>query len=261
MTIPRTGLLAGKQIRRLGFGTMRLTGPGTWGPPASESAAIQLLRKAVDLGVQHIDTADAYGPNVAEGLIRKALFPYADDLVIATKGGFTRQGQNRWTPCGFPAYLRQCVELSLRELNVEAIDLYYLHRVDPNFPLADQVGELEQMRREGKIKTLGLSKVDIPQLKQAMTIAPISAVQNSFSVLDQQSDSVISYCEQNEIAFVPYAPLGAGKYFDTSRVSDDPTSATHALKWLLDYSPVMFPIPGTSRIEHLVENLRSDIES
>ncbi|MDI1333152.1 aldo/keto reductase [Pseudomonas sp.] len=260
MIVPRTGLLAGKQVRRLGFGTMRLTGLGIWGPPASESEAIQLLRRAVDSGVQHIDTADAYGPNVAEELIRKALFPYTDDLVIATKGGFTRQGPGKWTPCGYPAYLRQCVEMSLRQLSVEAIDLYYLHRVDPNVPLADQVGELEKMRQEGKIKSLGLSKVDIPQLTQAMTIAPIAAVQNQFSFLDNHSEDVILWCEQNEIAFVPYAPLSAGKCFATSEVRDQPTLATHALKWLLNYSPIMFPIPGTSRVEHLEENLRSDFE-
>lgn len=259
MTAPHTALLAGKQLRRLGFGTMRLTGPGIWGPPASESTAIQLLRKAVDLGVQHIDTADAYGPNVAEGLIRKALFPYADDLVIATKGGFTRQGPDRWTPCGVPAYLRQCVEMSLRELNVEAIDLYYLHRVDPNVPLADQLGELEQMRQEGKIKALGLSKVDITQLKQAMKIAPIAAVQNPFSILQHQSEDVVRWCEKNEIAFVPYAPLGAGKYFEDCDARDQSTRAVYALKWLLSYSPAIFPIPGTSRIEHLEENLRADV--
>ncbi|CRM46809.1 aldo/keto reductase [Pseudomonas sp. 25 R 14] len=260
MTAARTGLLAGKQVRRLGFGTMRLTGPGIWGPPASEADAVQLLRKAVELGVQHIDTADAYGPNVAEGLIRKALFPYADDLIIATKGGFTRQGPGKWTPCGVPAYLRQCVEMSLRQLNVEAIDLYYLHRVDPNVPLADQVGELEKMRQEGKIKCLGLSKVDILQLTQAIAIAPIAAVQNQFSILDNQSEDVIRWCEQNETAFIPYAPLSAGRYFSTGEVRDQLASATHALKWLLNYSPVMFPIPGTSRVEHLEENLRSDIE-
>lgn len=258
MTNPRTGLLAGKQVRRLGFGTMRLTGPGIWGPPASEAEAVHLLRKAVELGVQHIDTADAYGPNVAEGIIRKTLYPYADELIIATKGGFTRQGPGKWAPCGFPAYLRQCVEMSLRHLNVEAIDLYYLHRVDPNIPLADQVGELERMRQEGKIKSLGLSKVDIPQLAQAMTITPIAAVQNQFSILDHQSEDVIRWCEHNEIAFVPYAPLSAGKYFATSQVQQAPASANDALKWLLDYSPIMFPIPGTSRFEHLEENLRSD---
>lgn len=181
-------------------------------------------------------------------------------MIIATKGGFTRQGPGKWTPCGVPAYLRQCVEMSLRQLNVEAIDLYYLHRVDPNVPLADQVGELETMRQEGKIKCLGLSKVDIPQLTHAIAIAPIAAVQNQFSILDNQSEDVIRWCEQNEIAFIPYAPLSAGRYFSTGEVRDQSASATHALKWLLNYSPVMFPIPGTSRVEHLEENLRSDIE-
>ena len=150
--------------------------------------------------------------------------------------------------------------MSLRQLNVEAIDLYYLHRVDPNVPLADQVGELEKMRQEGKIKCLGLSKVDILQLTQAITIAPIVAVQNQFSILDYQSEDVIRWCEQNEIAFIPYAPLSAGRYFSSGEVRNQSASAAHALKWLLNYSPVMFPIPGTSRVEHLEENLRSDIE-
>lgn len=260
MTETLTGLLAGKTVRRLGFGTMRLTGPGIWGPPSNEQNAIDLLRKAVDSGVQHIDTADAYGPDVAEPLIRKALYPYTDDLIIATKGGFTRQGPGRWTPCGVPAYLRQCVEMSLRRLNVEAIDLYYLHRVDPAIPLADQLGELEQMRLEGKIKALGMSKVNVSQLDEAISIASIAAVQNTFNILKPESPDVVAWCESREIAFVPYAPLNAGKYLEApaNATNENPVTPREALKWLLDYSPFMFPIPGTSNITHLVENLKAD---
>jgi pyridoxine 4-dehydrogenase len=256
MTPPITGILAGKSVRRLGFGTMRLTGPGVWGEPTSEKDAVQVLRSAVNLGVQHIDTADAYGPYVSEELIRKALFPYADDLIIATKGGFTRHGPGRWVPCGAPAYLRQCVELSLRRLQVEAIDLYYLHRVDPNLPLEDQVGELELLRQEGKIKAVGLSKVDLAQIQEALQIAPIAAIQNSFSLTNQnESGAVVDWCENNQVAFVPYAPLGAGKLV----TAEESVGASKALSWLLRRSPVMFPIPGTSRIEHLKENLRADL--
>ncbi|XKL30602.1 aldo/keto reductase [Pseudomonas sp. JDS08PS003] len=238
---------------------MRLTGPGIWGPPADESNAIQVLRLAVASGVQHIDTADAYGPHDVETLIRKALHPFADDLVIATKGGFTRQGPGQWTPCGVPAYLRQCVELSLRRLGVDAIDLYYLHRIDPNVPLADQVGELEQMRTEGKIKALGLSKATIAQAVEASKIAPIAAIQNSFSLINTDSDDVVRWCESNHVAFVPYAPLGTGRCLavEGSREPANPALAQDALRWLLDYSPAMFPIPGTSNASHLLENMRA----
>ncbi|MFI8736396.1 aldo/keto reductase [Ectopseudomonas toyotomiensis] len=257
------GMLAGKKVRRLGFGTMRLTGPGIWGPPWDKQNAIRVLRSAVAAGVQHIDTADAYGPHDVETLIHKALHPYADDLVVATKGGFTRQGPGQWTPCGVPAYLRQCVELSLRRLGVEAIDLYYLHRIDPNVPLADQVGELEQMRSEGKIKALGLSKVTIAQAVEAAKIAPIAAIQNSFSLINTDSDDVVRWCTTNHIAFVPYAPLGAGRCLTgaTHGDLDGPATPGSALRWLLDYSPAMFPIPGTSNALHLAENMKAaDVE-
>lgn len=227
-------MLAGKKVRRLGFGTMRLTGPGIWGPSSDEQNAIQVLRSAIASGVQHIDTADAYGPHEVETLIRKALHPCADDLIIATKGGFTRQGPGRWTPCGVPAYLRQCVELSLRRLGAEAIDLYYLHRIDPNVPLVDQVGELEQLRSEGKIKALGLSKVTIAQAIEAAKIAPIAAVQNSFSLMNTDSDDVVRWCETNQIAFVPYAPLGAGQCLKQREHTDlaGPATPQGALRWL-----------------------------
>lgn len=253
------GKLAGKTVRRLGFGTMRLTGPGIWGPPTDQQRAIDVLRKAVESGVQHIDTADAYGPDIAEPLIRAALFPYPDDLIIATKGGFTRQGPGLWMPCGAPAYLRQCVEMSLRRLNVEAIDLYYLHRIDPAIPLADQVGELDRMRQEGKIKALGVSKVSIVQLEEASSIAPIAAVQNPFNLLQTGSSEIVAWCESKDVAFVPYAPLGAGKCLNPSKPRRGITGTPQeALKWLLDYSPIVLPIPGTSSIVHLMENLQSD---
>ncbi|WP_339493086.1 aldo/keto reductase [Pseudomonas sp. EA_15y_Pfl2_R67] len=259
MILTLTGKLAGKTVRRLGFGTMRLTGPGIWGPPSDQRLAIDVLRKAVESGIQHIDTADAYGPDIAEPLIRAALSPYPDDLIIGTKGGFTRQGPGRWTPCGAPAYLRQCVEMSLRRLNVEALDLYYLHRIDPAIPLADQLGELERMREEGKIKALGMSKVDIAQLEEAISIAPIAAVQNPFNLHEPRSAEVVAWCEREDVAFVPYAPLGAGKCLEPSQpLSGRAVTPQAALKWLLEYSPIMFPIPGTSSIEHLMENLESD---
>ncbi|GLO55030.1 oxidoreductase [Pseudomonas putida] len=254
-------MLAGRRVRRLGFGTMRLTGPGIWGPPVDEKNAMQVLRSAVQSGVQHIDTADAYGPHDAEMLIRKSLYPYANDLIIATKGGFTRQGPGRWTPCGVPAYLRQCVEMSLRRLGVDAIDLYYLHRVDPAVPLADQVGELDQLRTEGKIKALGLSKVNIAQIEEAATIAPLAAIQNTFSMINTESADVVRWCEQNEVAFVPYAPLGAGRCLEHAGGAGEGRCTPHeALRWLLDYSPATFPIPGTSNLLHLAENMNVDDE-
>lgn len=249
--------IAGKPVRRLGFGTMRLTGPGVWGPPNSEEDALAILRRAVTAGVQHIDTADAYGPHVAEDLICKALHPYPDDLLIATKGGFTRHGPGRWAVCGSPAYLRQCVELSLRRLNVEAIDLYYLHRIDPNIPIADQIGELDQMRIEGKIKAIGLSKVDSHQVEEARKTAPIAAIQNAFSIQNRDSEPLIRWCEQNDTAFVAYAPLEADRRLN---MENNLTTAA-ALKALLAFSPVVFPIPGTSNLQHLEENLMADLAS
>lgn len=256
MTYSVSADLAGKLVRRLGFGTMRLTGPGIWGPPTNIENALEILRTAVKSGVQHIDTADAYGPHIAEELVCKALYPYSQDLVIATKGGFVRHGPGRWMPCGAPAYLRQCVELSLRRLNVEAIDLYYLHRVDPNIPFADQVGELELLRVEGKIKALGLSKVGVSQIEEAKKIAPIAAVQNAFSIYNQDSKSVLQWCEKNGTAFVAYAPLDAGNILNSKSATEKPVTAVSALSELLDCSPAMFIIPGTSNLQHLEENLR-----
>jgi len=263
MNIPLSGKLAEKNIRRIGYGTMRLAGEGVWGPPKNEYDSIKILRQIIESGIQHIDTADSYGPHISEELICKALYPYSDDLLIATKGGFTRQGPGKWAPCGVPAYLRQCVELSLRRLKLEAIDLYYLHRIDPNIPLSDQVGELEDLRKEGKIKSIGLSKVGVQEIIEAMKITKISAIQNKFNILsNSQSDEVIKFCEEKDIAFVPYSPLASGECL-TRKISfynneQNISKATLALAWLLRYSTIIFPIPGTSNIIHFKENILSE---
>ncbi|MGW3470436.1 aldo/keto reductase [Saccharopolyspora sp. NPDC000995] len=235
-------------VRRIGLGTMQLTGPGHWFHPADTNAAKALLRRAVELGVNHIDTADAYGPHTAENLIRKALHPYPDDLVIATKGGMTRQGPNQWAPVGRPEYLRQWFEMSLRRLELERIDLYYLHRIDQHVPLADQLGVLADMREEGKIRFIGLSKVTVTQLKQARELTPIAAVQNRFNA-DDGDIVALNYCTQTETAFVPYSPFGQGQLLTSG------LPAQEALAWLLDLSPVVLPIPGTASIKHLDENV------
>ncbi|NKQ55621.1 aldo/keto reductase [Amycolatopsis sp. K13G38] len=240
---------------------MQLTGPGHWYHPANPDQAKHLLRRAVDHGVNHIDTADAYGPETAEHLIRKALHPYPDDLVIATKGGLTRQGPNQWAPVGRPEYLRQCVEMSLRRLGLERIDLYYLHRIDPSVPLDAQLGVLADMQTEGKIRHLGLSKVDIDQIRQATELIAIAAVQNKYHLGDQAHDSVIRHCEETQTAFVPYAPLGAGQLAKQQTTLDDlarryrATRTQLALAWLLQRSSVILPIPGTSSEAHLDDNL------
>jgi aryl-alcohol dehydrogenase-like predicted oxidoreductase len=234
-------------VHRLGYGTMGLTGPGHWHHPADTDNAKAVLRRAVDLGINHLDTADAYGPETTEHLIRKALHPYPDHLVIATKGGLTRQGPNQWAPVGHPKYLRQCVEMSLRRLAIDRIDLYYLHRIDPTIPFADQFGELADLAREGKIHHLGLSKVDVTQISAARQMAPVAAVQNLLNTDHPDDTSVLDYCEEHDIAFVPYRPLNAGALAATAGI---------ALRWLLDLSPVVLPIPGTTSLHHLDDNVR-----
>ncbi|TLF59496.1 aldo/keto reductase [Nocardia cyriacigeorgica] len=235
-------------VHRIGYGSMQLTGPGHWYHPADTDHAKRILRRAVELGVDHIDTADAYGPATVEHLIRKALHPYPDGLVIATKGGLTRQGPNRWAPVGRPEYLRQCVEMSLRRLALDRIDLYYLHRVDPKVPLADQVGELAALRDEGKIRHIGVSKVTIDQILEAERIVQVAAVQNRFNLHDQSQRAVLDFCTAHGIAFVPFAPLACGD------VLEDGTPAS-AIRWLLDQSPAVLLIPGTGSLEHLESNL------
>lgn len=249
--------------RRIGFGSMQLTGPGHWAAPDNPEQAMQILRDAVEAGVTHIDTADAYGPFTAEKYIRKALHPYTDSLVIATKGGMTRQGPDRWAPCGRPEYLRQCVEMSLRRLQVERIDLYYLHRIDPAVPLEDQLGVLRDMQVEGKIHHIGLCKVDLEQLRTANTLTAIAAVSNKYNIADRTSEDVLRHCELHSISFVPYAPLAAGALttpgaLDVVAENYGVTPARLALAWLLHRSPVVRPIPGTRSSTHLHENLAAE---
>ncbi|TCO46439.1 aldo/keto reductase [Actinocrispum wychmicini] len=247
--------------RRIAFGSMQLTGPGHWAAPANPERAMQVLRDAVDAGVTHIDTADAYGPFTAEKYIRKALHPYQDGLVIATKGGLTRQGPGKWAPCGRPEYLRQCVEMSLRRLQVERIDLYYLHRIDPAVSMEDQLAVLSDMQAEGKIHHIGLSKVDVSQVRRASELIAVAAVQNKYNITNRVFEEVLRLCELAGIAFVPYAPLASGRLAQPHGVLDElatnynATPAQLALAWLLHRSPVMMPIPGTSCSTHLHENL------
>lgn len=249
--------------RRIGFGSMQLTGPGHWSAPDDPEQAMQVLRDAVDAGVTHIDTADAYGPFTAEKYIRKALLPYPEGLVIATKGGLTRQGPNQWAPCGRPEYLRQCVEMSLRRLQIERIALYYLHRIDPAVPLEDQLAVLRDMQAEGKIGSIGLSKVTLKQLRTTSELVDVAAVQNKCNVANRASEDVLRHCEKAGISFVPYAPLAAGaltKPDALGRIAQDhgATPAQLALAWLLHRSPVMVPIPGTSSSARLRENLEAE---
>ncbi|MYX25816.1 aldo/keto reductase [Streptomyces sp. SID8381] len=249
--------------RRIGFGSMQLTGPGHWAAPDNPDQAMQVLRDAVDAGVTHIDTADAYGPFTAEKYIRKALHPYPDGLVIATKGGMTRQGPNRWAPCGRPEYLRQCVEMSLRRLQIERIELYYLHRIDPAVPLEDQLAVLRDMQAEGKIGHIGLSKVTLEQLRTAGALVAIAAVSNKYNLTDRTSEDVLRHCETAGITFVPYAPVASGALIGLRGLSEvaenyGATPAQLALAWLLHQSPAIAPIPGTSSSTHLRENLASD---
>ncbi|WP_194831893.1 aldo/keto reductase [Nocardia sp. XZ_19_369] len=247
-------------VHRLGYGAMQLTGPGVWGDPKDPDEAVRVLRRAVELGVTFIDTADSYGPFVSEQLIRKALHPYADDLVIATKGGLTRGGPGDWRPVGRPEYLRQQTELSLRNLGVEQIDLYQLHRIDPQVPLADQLGELVLLQQEGKIRHIGVSQVSVEELRQAREIATIVSVQNLYNLANRADEDVLEYAEQENIAFIPWFPIATGELarpggpLDAIAKENGATPAQLALAWLLRRSPVVLPIPGTSSIAHLEEN-------
>jgi pyridoxine 4-dehydrogenase len=245
-------------VVRLGYGTMQLPGEGVWGPPKDHDSALAVLRRAVELGITFFDTADSYGPETAEQLVKEALHPYADQVVIATKAGLTRQGPGRWTPVGNPAYLRQQCELSLRRLGVERIDLFQLHRIDAAYPLEDQVGELAALRDEGKIRHLGLSEVDVDQLKAAQAVAPIVSVQNRFSLGTRTADELLEHCTNEGIAFIPWRPVAdhVDESGDLAAIAEahDATVTQVALAWLLALSPVMLPIPGTSSVGHLEEN-------
>ena len=248
-------------VTRLGFGAMRITGPGIWGPPRDHDEAIRVLRRAVELGVDFIDTADSYGPFVSEQLIFEALHPYPDGLVIATKGGLTRSGPDDWRPVGRPEYLRQQCELSLRHLGVEQIDLYQLHRIDPKVPVEESLGELVLLQQEGKIRHIGLSEVSVEELERARQTATIASVQNLYNVSNRSAEPVLERCEQEGIAFIPWFPLATGKLAAPGGPLDElsselgATPSQVALAWLLRRSPVMLPIPGTSSVEHLEENL------
>jgi len=247
-------------VTRLGFGSMQLTGPGVWGDPEDPDEAVRVLRRAVELGVNFIDTADSYGPIVAEQLIRKALHPYPDDLVIATKAGLSRSGPGDWRALGRPEYLRQQAEMSLRHLGLERIPLFQLHRVDPKVPLAEQVGELKLLQDEGKIAHIGLSEVDVDQLEQARAIAEIVSVQNLYNLADRRAEALLEHSEAAGIAFIPWFPLATGELareggpLDSLAKRHGVSPSQLALAWLLRRSPVMLPIPGTSSVAHLEDN-------
>ena len=254
-------------VHRLGYGAMRITGPGVWGEPKDPEAAKALLRKAVELGVNFIDTADSYGPDVCERLIGEALSPYAEGVVIATKGGLTRQGPNKWLPVGRPEYLKQQVEMSLRRLKVERIDLYQLHRIDPKVPVAESLGALKDLQKQGKIRHIGLSEVKQSEIEEAQKTVPIVSIQNEYNIGNRKSEEALKFCEANGIGFIPWFPVAAGKLAAPGGVLDEAakrheaTVAQLALAWLLHRSPVMLPIPGTSSVEHLEENVEAaDLE-
>jgi aryl-alcohol dehydrogenase-like predicted oxidoreductase len=249
------------RVTRLGFGAMRITGDGIWGEPADRAEAVRVLRRAVELGINFIDTADSYGPGVSEEIIAEALHPYPTGLVIATKGGFVRPGPNQWAENGKPEHLRSACEQSLRRLRLERIDLYQLHRIDPKVPAEDQLGTLKDLQAQGKIKHIGLSEVSVEQIQHARTMVSIVSVQNRYSVTDRGSEDVLEYCEQEKLGFIPWFPLAAGRVSGSKspigRMAAQwkATPSQVALAWLLARSPVMLPIPGTSRVEHLEENV------
>jgi pyridoxine 4-dehydrogenase len=246
-------------VYRLGFGAMRITGEGIWGPPKDRKGALAVLRRAVELGINFIDTADSYGPYVSEELIAEALFPYPVDLIIATKGGWNRPGPDQWTHDASPAHLRSAVEGSLKRLRLDRIDVYQLHIPDPAIPFEASVETLAQLRDQGKIRLVALSNVTQEHIERARRIVPIVSVQNRYSFADREWDYVVDYCARNEIAFIPWFPLGAGKMageaLDRIAKAHGASPTQIALAWLLRRSPIMLPIPGTSSIEHLEQNV------
>ena len=247
-------------VNRLGFGAMRITGEGIWGEPKDHDESIRVLRRAVGLGVNFIDTADAYGPEVSERLIAEALHPYPKGLVIATKGGLTRQGPNKWQPVGRPEYLIQCVEMSLRRLKVDRIDLWQLHRIDPKVPVEESLGAIKELQKQGKIRHVGLSEVKPREIERARKTIDIVSVQNQFNIGDRKHDDTLEYCTRHKLGFIPWFPVAAGKLanpggpLDKAAKQHGATVSQLALAWLLHHSPVMLPIPGTSSVKHLEEN-------
>jgi aryl-alcohol dehydrogenase-like predicted oxidoreductase len=252
--------LGGRVVHRLGFGAMRITGDGVWGEPADRTECVAVLRRAVELGVDLIDTADSYGPGVSEDIIFEALHPYPEGLVIATKAGLTRQGPGKWLPVGRPEYLRQQCEMSLRRLGVEAIDLYQLHRIDPKVPAEEQFGLLSDLLDEGKVRSVGLSQVGVDEIRAARAVVPVASVQNLYNLTDRSSEDVLDYCEAEGLGFIPWFPIAAGSLANPGGPVDAVASETGAtpsqvaLAWLLRRSPVMLPIPGTKSVGHVEEN-------
>lgn len=248
-------------VHRLGFGAMRIVGDGVWGEPADRQAALAVVRRAVELGVDFIDTADSYGPNISEEIIAEALHPYKEGLKIATKVGFTRTGPNKWVPVGRPEYLRQQTELSLRKLKVDTLDLLQLHRIDPKVDAEEQFGVLRELQDEGKVRALGLSQVSVAELEAAGKHFTVSTVQNRHNLTDRSSEDVLRYSEENGIGFIPWAPISAGELAQPGGPLDEAakrlgaTTSQVALAWLLRRSPVMMPIPGTGSVQHLEENM------
>ncbi len=248
-------------VNRLGYGAMRITGKGIWGEPKDPETAKKVLRRAVELGVNFIDTADSYGPEVSERLIGEALSPYSKGVVIATKAGLTRQGPDKWLPVGRPEYLQQEVEMSLRRLKLERIDLWQLHRIDPKVPVEESLGVIKKLQEQGKIRHVGLSEVKPHEIEQARKIVDVVSVQNQYNIADRRHEDVLEYCEKHKLAFIPWFPVAAGKLtepggkLDAAAKRHGATLSQLSLAWLLHRSPVMLPIPGTSSIEHLEENV------
>lgn len=263
-TVQKTFSLGGDlTVNRLGFGAMRITGEGVWGPPKDPASAKKVLQRAVELGVNFIDTADSYGPYVSEELIGEALAPYKDGLVIATKAGLVRTGPNRWLPVGRPEYLEQEVHMSLRRLKRDVIDLWQLHRIDPKVPVEESLAPIAKLQKQGKIRHIGLSEVNAAEIEQASKVVKIVSVQNEYNIGNRKSEATLEYCAQHGIAFIPWFPVAAGKLarpggpLDTSAKQHNATVSQLSLAWLLHRSPVMLPIPGTSSVEHLEENVKS----
>ncbi len=251
------------EINRLGFGAMRIVGDGVWGEPKDAENSRKVLRRAVELGVNFIDTADAYGPDVSERLIGEALAPYKPGVIIATKGGLTRQGPNKWLPVGRPEYLTQEVEMSLRLLKLERLDLWQLHRIDPKTPVEESLGAIKELQKQGKVRHIGLSEVKVDEIEQARKVVDIVSVQNKYNIGDRAHEDVLEYCTKHNIAFIPWFPVAAGELakpggkLDKAAKAHDATVGQLSLAWLLHHSPVILPIPGTSSVEHLEENVKA----